>query len=115
MIILTQEQFDKIIDIEDDTYIEKIRQCILSEHADLVVHEDEKNLHKRLKEAYRYLIEDLGFKDKKLINSYLYLTAFNRDFHGVPEIKNALEAGENPEQQYKDILRIIDNLLKRSN
>ncbi|CAQ82931.1 MULTISPECIES: hypothetical protein [Photorhabdus] len=115
MIILTQEQFDKLIDTEDNAHIEKIRQCILSEHADLVVHEDEKNLHKRLKEAYRYLIDDLGFKDKKLIRSYLYLTAFNRDFHDAPEIKNALEAGENPEQQYKDILRIIDNLLKRRN
>ncbi|WP_445375512.1 hypothetical protein ACSLVK_07910 [Photorhabdus tasmaniensis] len=115
MIKLTQEQFNKFIDAEDDAYIEKVRQGILSEHTDLLVHEDEKNLHKRLKEAYRYLIDDLGFKDEKLVRSYLYLTAFNLNFHNVPEIKNALEAGENPEQQYKDILRIADNLLKRRN
>ncbi|MEK9498742.1 hypothetical protein V2H77_20205 [Photorhabdus sp. P32] len=115
MIILTQEQFDRIIDSGDNAYIEKIKQCILSKHADLVVHEDEKNLHKRLREAYRYLIDDLGFRNKKLIKSYLYLTAFNLNFHDAPEIKNALETGENPEQQYKDILRITDNLLKRRN
>uniref|UniRef100_UPI0030F4A710 hypothetical protein n=1 Tax=Xenorhabdus entomophaga TaxID=3136257 RepID=UPI0030F4A710 len=85
---------------------------IQSEHAELVEGESEHSLHKRLKQAYLDLIS-MGFKEEKLIRSYLYFVAFNRNFHDSPEIKNMLKAGDNPEQQYRDYLRVLDNLMKR--
>ncbi|CDH02252.1 conserved hypothetical protein [Xenorhabdus bovienii str. feltiae Moldova] len=57
----------------------------------------------------------MGFKDEALIRSYLYFVAFNRNYHDSPEIQNMLKAGDNPEQQYRDYLRIVDNLMKRKN
>ncbi|PHM74981.1 hypothetical protein Xcab_04282 [Xenorhabdus cabanillasii JM26] len=114
MLKLSKEQVAKFIDAEDGAYVTHVRKRIQSEHAELIGNESEHSLHRRLKEAYLALI-DMGFKDKALIESYLYLTAFNPDFHGNPQIKNLLEAGDNPEQQYEDFLRVTDNLLKRRN
>ncbi|PHM45103.1 hypothetical protein Xmau_01310 [Xenorhabdus mauleonii] len=113
MIKLSQEQVGKFIDAEDEAYITDVRKQIQSEHAELLVRdESEQSLHKRLKDAYLDLI-DMGFKDEKLIRSYLYFVAFNRNYHASPEIKNMLKAGANPEQQYRDYLLILDNLMKR--
>ncbi|MDE1476298.1 hypothetical protein KKI95_14315 [Xenorhabdus bovienii] len=112
MMKLSKEQVGKFINAEDEVYITKIRKQIQSEHTELVRNESEHSLHKRLKEAHLDLI-GMGFKDEALIESYLYLTAFNPDFHGNPQIKNFLEAEDNPEQQYRDFLRVTDNLLKR--
>ncbi|OKP01574.1 hypothetical protein [Xenorhabdus eapokensis] len=112
MIKLSQEQVDKFIDAEDEAYITQIRQQIQTEHAELVGHESEYSLHMRLKAAYLDLIA-MGFKEEKLIRSYLYFVAFNRDYHDSPEIKNMLNAEDNPEQQYRDYLRVVDNLMKR--
>ncbi|WP_323853038.1 hypothetical protein, partial [Xenorhabdus szentirmaii] len=113
MIKLSKEQVGKFIDAEDEAYITRIRKEIQSEHTELLVRdESEQSLHKRLKDAYLDLI-DMGFKDEKLIRSYLYFVAFNRNYHASPEIKNMLNVGDNPEQQYRDYLRIINNLMKR--
>ncbi|MBD2781618.1 hypothetical protein [Xenorhabdus szentirmaii] len=112
MIKLSKEQVRKFIDAEDESYITDVRKEIQSEHAELVKDESEQSLHKRLKDAYLDLI-DMGFKDEKLIRSYLYFVAFNRNYHESPEIKNMLNAGDNPEQQYRDYLLILDNLMKR--
>ncbi|MGJ0577245.1 hypothetical protein ACR71G_03815 [Xenorhabdus bovienii] len=112
MMKLSKEQVGKFIDAEDEVYITKVRKQIRSEHTELVRNESEHSLHKRLKEAYLDLIS-MGFKDEKLIRSYLYFVAFNRNFHDSPEIKNMLNAGDNPEQQYRDYLRALDNLMKR--
>ncbi|PHM50534.1 hypothetical protein [Xenorhabdus miraniensis] len=114
MIKLSKEQVAKFIDAEDEAYITKIRQQIQTEQAESVRHENEHSLHKRLKEAYLALI-GMGFKEEKLIRSYLYFVAFNRNFHNSPEIKNMLKAGDNPEQQYRDYLRVVENLMKRRN
>ncbi|MDE1475903.1 hypothetical protein [Xenorhabdus bovienii] len=112
MFKLSQEQVAKFMDAEDEAYVTQVRKRIQSEHATLIGNESEHSLHRRLKEAYLALI-GMGFKDDALIESYLYLTAFNPDFHGNPQIKNFLEAEGNPEQQYRDFLRVTDNLLKR--
>ncbi|PHM51599.1 hypothetical protein Xhom_04891 [Xenorhabdus hominickii] len=61
MITFSQEQVGKFIDAEDEAYITKIRQQIQAEHAELVRHESEHSLHKRLKAAYLDLIA-MGFK-----------------------------------------------------
>ncbi|WP_339385645.1 hypothetical protein [Xenorhabdus sp. PB30.3] len=112
MITLSQEQVGKFIDAEDEAYLTQIRQQIQTEHAELVRHESEHSLHQRLKAAYLDLIA-MGFKEEKLIRSYLYFVAFNRDYHDSPEIKNMLNAGDNPEQQYRDYLRVMNHLMKR--
>ncbi|MDE9472432.1 hypothetical protein KKJ12_05560 [Xenorhabdus bovienii] len=112
MMKLSKEQVGKFIDAEDEAYVTKIRQEIQTEHAELVRNESEHNLHKRLKEVYLNLLS-MGFREEKLIRSYLYFVAFNRNFHDSPEIKNMLNAGDNPEQQYRDYLRTLDNLMKR--
>ncbi|MCG3462198.1 hypothetical protein [Xenorhabdus bovienii] len=112
MMKLSKEQVDKFIDAEDEVYITKVRKQIQSEHTELVRNESEHSLHKRLKEAYLDLIS-MEFKEEKLIRSYLYFVAFNRSYHDSPEIKNMLKAGDNPEQQYRDYLQIVDNLMKR--
>ncbi|PHM37590.1 hypothetical protein Xmau_03807 [Xenorhabdus mauleonii] len=112
MIKLSKEQVGKFIDAEDEAYITHFRKQIQSEYAELVRDESEQSLHKRLKDTYLDLI-DMGFKDEKLIRSYLYYVASNRNYHASPEIKNMLNAGDNPEQQYRDYLRIVDNLMKR--
>ncbi|PQQ23124.1 hypothetical protein C6H64_23125 [Photorhabdus luminescens] len=114
MIKLSKEQVAKFIDAEDEAYVTQIRQRILAEHSGLVENESEHSLHERLKKAYLDLVE-MGFKDEALIRSYLYFVAFNRDFHGSPTIQNMLNAGNSPEQQYRDYLRVMDNLLKRRN
>ncbi|OCQ50883.1 hypothetical protein Ppb6_03981 [Photorhabdus australis subsp. thailandensis] len=111
MIKLTQKQFDKFIDAEDNDYIEKIKNNILSKYADQVV--ERENLIYRLKEAYNYLME-LNFKNETLVRSYLYLTAFNVNFHNSPEVKCLLEVpGKNPEKQYQDLLHVTKNLINR--
>ncbi|PHM37476.1 hypothetical protein [Xenorhabdus innexi] len=112
MIKLSKEQVAQFINAEDEAYITRVRQQIQSEHAELLSNESEHNLFKRLKEAYLDLIS-MGFKEEKLIRSYLYFVAFNRSYHESPEIQNMLKAGDNPEQQYRDYLQIIDNLMKR--
>ncbi|WMV71469.1 hypothetical protein [Xenorhabdus griffiniae] len=112
MIKLSQEQVGKFIDAEDEVYITKVRKQVQSEHAELIGDESEHSLHKRLKAAYLDLIS-MEFKEEKLIRSYLHFAAFNRNFHDSPEIKNMLKAGDNPEQQYRDYLLALDNLMKR--
>ncbi|CAQ86184.1 MULTISPECIES: hypothetical protein [Photorhabdus] len=112
MLTLSKEQVAKFINAEDEAYVTQIRQRILVEHSELV--ENEHNLHKRLKKAYLDLIA-MGFKNEALIRSYLYFVAFNHDFHGSSEIQNMLNTGDSPEQQYRDYLRVMDNLLKRKN
>ncbi|WP_258086865.1 hypothetical protein [Xenorhabdus bovienii] len=112
MLKLSQEQVAKFIDAEDEAYVTQVRKRIQSEHAALIGNESEHSLHRRLKEAYLALI-GMGFKDEALIRSYLYFVAFNRNYHDSPEIQNMLKAGDNPEQQYRDYLRIVDNLMKR--
>ncbi|PHM74766.1 hypothetical protein Xcab_04293 [Xenorhabdus cabanillasii JM26] len=112
MLKLSKEQVAKFIDAEDEAYVTNIRKQIQAEHAELVNNESEQSLHKRLKEAYLDLI-DMGFKDEQLIRSYLYFVAFNRNYHNSPEIQNMLKAGNNPEQQYRDYLLVLDNLMKR--
>ncbi|MCP9269521.1 hypothetical protein M5U04_15855 [Xenorhabdus sp. XENO-1] len=112
MLKLSKEQAAKFIDAEDEDYVTKVRKQIQSEHTELVRNESEHSLHKRLKEAYLDLIS-MGFKEEKLIRSYLYFVAFNRSYHDSPEIKNMLKAGDNPEQEYRDYLYIINNLQKR--
>ncbi|MCA6220669.1 hypothetical protein [Photorhabdus antumapuensis] len=114
MIKLSKEQVAKFIDAEDEAYVTQIRQRILAEHSELVENESEYNLHKRLKKAYLDLIA-MGFKDEALIRSYLYFVAFNHDFHSSSEIQNMLNTGDSPEQQYRDYLRVMDNLSKRRN
>ncbi|OHV57247.1 hypothetical protein BB987_21160 [Photorhabdus temperata] len=114
MIKLSKEQVAKFIDAEDEAYVTHTRQRILAEQGALVENESEHSLHKRLKAAYLDLIE-MGFKDEALIRSYLYFVAFNRDFHSSPAIQNMLNAGDNPEQQYRDYLRVVNNLLERRN
>ncbi|MCW7761911.1 hypothetical protein [Photorhabdus luminescens] len=114
MIKLSKEQVAKFINAEDEAYVTQIRQRILVEHSELVENESEHNLHKRLKKAYLDLIA-MGFKDEALVRSYLYFVAFNHDFHGSSEIQNMLNTGDSPEQQYRDYLRVMDNLLKRRN
>ncbi|AYA39119.1 hypothetical protein HZS38_00050 [Xenorhabdus nematophila] len=112
MITLSQEQVAKFIDAEDEVYVTNVRKRIQSEHAELVRNESEQSLHKRLKKAYLDLI-DMGFKDEKLIRSYLCLTASNPDYHGAPAIQKMLKGGSHPEQQYRDYLRITAYLQKR--
>ncbi|OTA18712.1 hypothetical protein Xbed_03065 [Xenorhabdus beddingii] len=112
MLKLSKEQVAKFINAEDDAYITQVRKRILSEYGGSVVNESEHSLHRRLKEAYLDLIA-MEFKDEALIRSYLYFVAFNRDFHRSPDIQNMLNAGNNPEQQYRDYLSVMDNLLKR--
>ncbi|WP_262946619.1 MULTISPECIES: hypothetical protein [Xenorhabdus] len=112
MITLSNEQVNKFIDAEDEAYITKVRKKIQTEHPELVEGESEQSLHKRLKGAYLDLIA-MGFKEEKLIRSYLHFVAFNRNYHDSPEIQNMLKAGNNPEQQYRDYLRALDNLMKR--
>ncbi|RAX03867.1 hypothetical protein, partial [Photorhabdus sp. S8-52] len=107
-------QVAKFINAEDEAYVTQIRQRILVEHSELVENESEHNLHQRLKKAYLDLIA-MGFKDEALVRSYLYFVAFNHDFHGSSEIQNMLNTGDSPEQQYRDYLRVMDNLLKRRN
>ncbi|WP_445495407.1 hypothetical protein [Photorhabdus sp. SF281] len=114
MIKLNKEQVAKFIDVEDEAYVTQIRQRILAEHSELVENESEQSLHRRLKVAYLDLIA-MGFKDEALIRSYLYFVAFNRDFHGSSEIQNMLNSGDSPEQQCRDYLRVMDNLMKRRN
>ncbi|MGV7963144.1 hypothetical protein ACSLVK_07790 [Photorhabdus tasmaniensis] len=114
MIKLSKEQVAKFIDAEDEAYVTQIRQRILAEQSALVENESERSLHWRLKAAYLDLIA-MGFKDEALIRSYLYFVAFNRDFHGSSEIQNMLNAGDSSEQQYRDYLQVMDNLLKRRN
>ncbi|PHM51654.1 hypothetical protein [Xenorhabdus hominickii] len=112
MLKLSQEQVAKFIDAEDEAYVTQVRKRLQSEHAALIGNESDHSLHRRLKEAYLALI-GMGFKDEALIRSYLYFVAFNRNYHDSPEIQNMLKAGDNPEQQYRDYLRIVDNLMKR--
>ncbi|EQC02012.1 hypothetical protein [Photorhabdus temperata] len=114
MIKLSKEQVAKFIDAEDEAYVTQIRRHILAKQGALVENESEHSLHRRLKAAYLDLIQ-MGFKDEELIRSYLYFVAFNRDFHGSSEIQNMLNTGDSPEQQCRDYLRVMDNLLKRRN
>ncbi|KAA1183193.1 hypothetical protein [Photorhabdus heterorhabditis] len=114
MIKLSKEQVAKFIDAEDEAYVTQIRQRILAEHSESVENESEHSLHKRLKKTYLDLIV-MRFKDEALIRSYLYFVAFNRDFHGSSEIQNMLNAGDSPEQQYRDYLQVMENLLNRRN
>ncbi|OKP01569.1 hypothetical protein [Xenorhabdus eapokensis] len=46
------------------------------------------------------------------MSDYYLFVAFNRDYHNAPAIKDMLNAGDNPEQQYRDYLRTPDNLMK---
>lgn len=89
MIEFTQVQIDKFNKLEKDEFIEKIRNQILSEHTDLV--SEHESLSHRLRAAYDYLLE-LNFQEQNMIQSYLYLVAFNPDFQYVSSIKSALES-----------------------
>ncbi|TDB48189.1 hypothetical protein [Photorhabdus khanii] len=111
MIEFTQAQIDKFNKLEKDEFIEKMKNQILSEHADLVP--EHESLSHRLKAAYDYLLE-LNFQEQNVLQSYLYLVAFNPDFQYASSIKSALESpGQKPEQQFKDCLRIAKNKMNR--
>ncbi len=88
-----------------------MKNQILSEHTDLV--SEHESLRHRLRAAYNYLLE-LNFQEQNMIQSDLYLVAFNPDFQYASSIKSALESpGQKPEQQFKDFLRIAKNKMNR--
>ncbi|CAQ82602.1 MULTISPECIES: hypothetical protein [Photorhabdus] len=111
MIKLTQGQFDKIIELEKQEFVEKMEKEILAEYANLIPCNS--HLSKRLKGAYDYLLA-LNFQEKNAIRAYLYLVAFNPDFQNASPIKDVFESsGQNLEQQFKDFLRIAKNRMNR--
>ncbi|WP_254361329.1 hypothetical protein [Photorhabdus heterorhabditis] len=65
MIKLTQGQFDKIIELEKQEFVEKVEKEILAEYANLIPCNSP--LSKRLKGAYDYLLA-LNFQEKILSN-----------------------------------------------
>ncbi|ELY2640494.1 hypothetical protein SM100_004110 [Cronobacter sakazakii] len=111
MIKLTAIQYKEIIHAEERDYIEKTASGILGEYKDLV--KSEEDLLHRLMDAFSY-IKKLGFTDKKAISSFLCLTAFNDSFYLNPKIRSLLERpGCIPEQQYRDLLYVAKNKIRR--
>ncbi|EPG2138051.1 hypothetical protein PPD64_003800 [Providencia stuartii] len=109
----SEEQLAKIQDIERNDYLTQVKTEFFYTYGDQLQNFD--TLSDRLSETLNYLFS-LGFKEERLIRSFLYTEACYPNFRHIPQIKAMLEEDNRvPEQQYQDYLRISMKRLEWGN
>jgi hypothetical protein len=107
-----KEQMNAVSHQEDDNYLWQITNQIKNDKRLTLPNEDINDLFQRLKETYYYLIA-LGFTKKVLIEAFLYGEATNPGYKDNQIIKGWIEKKNHiPEQQYEDLLIIVEKKQK---
>ncbi|OCG10165.1 hypothetical protein A9G24_10605 [Gilliamella sp. App6-5] len=107
-----KEQMNAVSHQEDDNYLWQITNQIKNDKRLTLPDEDINKLFRRLKETYNYLIA-LGFTKKALIEAFLYGEAVTPGYKNNPIIKDWIEKKDHiPEQQYEDLLIIVEKKQK---
>ena len=109
MLKLTQQQLDRLGELEQLQYVEEVRKLAIAQQPELAA---DAGLSDRLERAYRDG-RDLGLQQGDAMTQFLYLEALTPGFYRQPPIGAWLaRPGRSPEQRLADLMSATKTITK---